>query len=147
MNRREALTALGVSAAGLTALTGGQARSAEEHKHGEHFDTCAKACADCQVACDGCFRHCADLVARGNKGHVKTMHTCVDCAECCKLAASLSARQSQMARHACECCAKCCEECATACEKFQADKHMAACAKACRDCAKACREMLKHLAG
>ena len=55
------------------------------------------------------------------------------------------ARHSPFAAHACECCIKCTEACATACEKFPDDKHMAACAKACRDCAKACKEMLGHL--
>src|ERR1700676_3143155 len=60
------------------------------HVH-EHFDKCAKACADCQLSCDSCFNHCAALVAKGDKDHVKTMHTCVDCAECCKLAATLTA--------------------------------------------------------
>jgi hypothetical protein len=145
MDRRKAMMALGASAAGLTALAGGEARADDDHMHHEHFDKCAKLCADCQVACDGCFHHCAELVAKGDKDHVKTMHTCVDCAECCKLAATLSARHSPFAKAACECCAKCNDECAAACEKFKDDKHMAACAKACRDCAKACREMIKHL--
>ncbi len=147
MNRREVLTVLGATAAGLTALaTGKEARADEGHAGHEQFDKCAKACSDCQVSCDSCFHHCATLVAKGDKEHDKTMHTCVDCAECCKLAASLTARHSPFAKDACECCAKCCDGCAAACEKFPDDKHMAACAKSCRDCAKACREMIKHLA-
>lgn len=123
----------------------GMGVQAADDKHHEPFMKCAKACADCQVQCDGCFRHCADLVAKGMVDHVKTLHTCVDCAECCKLAASLSARQSPFAVPACECCAKCCDECAAACEKFPDDNHMADCAKSCRDCAKACRTMIEHL--
>ena len=118
----------------------------KDHPHGEHFAACAKVCADCQLHCDMCFHHCATLLAEGNKEHAKTMHACVDCAECCKLAATLSARNSPFATAACECCAKCNDECATACEKFPDDKHMAMCAKSCRDCAKACREMIKHMA-
>ena len=146
VSRRNALSAL-LGSAAVVAMTTSQAKAeADDHPHSEHFTKCAKACADCQVSCDSCFHHCAVLVAKGDKDHVKTMHTCVDCAECCKLAATLSARSSPFAKHACECCAKCNDECATACEKFKDDKHMAACAKACRDCAKACRAMIKHLA-
>ena len=132
--------------AGAT-LTGAVAKAEDkDHPHGEHFAACAKACGDCQLHCDACFHHCATLLTAGSKDHAKSMHACVDCAECCKLAATLSARQSPFAAAACECCAKCNDECATACEKFPDDKHMAACAKACRECAKACRDMIKHLA-
>jgi hypothetical protein len=145
MDRRKALTALGASVAGFAVLAGGEARAADDHKHDEHFDKCAKACASCQLACDSCFHHCLELLASGKKEHKATVHTCVDCADACKHAATLVARHSPMAKHACECCAKCCDDCAAACEKFPDDKHMAACAKECRDCAKACREMIKHL--
>ena len=147
MNRRNVLGALTASAAGLAALGGGGiAFAAEGSEHEAHFEKCAKACADCQVQCDSCFHHCAEMVGKGDKDHAKCMHACVDCADCCKLAATLSARNSPFAAAACECCAKCNDECAAACEKFPDDKHMAACAKSCRDCAKACREMIKHLA-
>ena len=116
-----------------------------QHEHAEHFMKCAKACADCQLQCDSCFKHCLTLLAEGKKEHAKTAQLCADCGECCKLAATLSARQSALAGPACECCAKCCDECAAACEKHPDDKHMAQCAKACRDCAKVCRDMLKSL--
>jgi hypothetical protein len=115
------------------------------HKHHGAFAACAKACADCQLQCDSCFEHCAGLVEGGQKDHAASMHTCIDCAECCGLAAHLTARSSSFAHHACDCCAKCCDECAAACAKFPDDEHMAACAKSCQDCAKACREMLEHL--
>ena len=146
MNRRKILGALSAFAIGLAALAMGvKGIASEGQEHDAHFEKCAKACADCQIHCDSCFHHCAELVAKGNKDHAKTMHACVDCAECCKLAATLSARHSPYAKHACECCAKCNDECAAACEKFADDKHMAACAKSCRDCAKECRAMIKHL--
>jgi hypothetical protein len=150
VTRRNALSALLGSAAAV-AVTATQVRAEDkaevkDHPHNEHFAACAKACADCQQHCDMCFHHCATLLAEGKKEHAKTMHACVDCADCCKLAATLSARNSPFAKYACECCAKCNDECAAGCEKFPDDKHMAACAKSCRDCAKACREMIKHLA-
>ena len=129
---------------GFAALCGSQARGQQPSAHHEHFVQCAKVCADCQVACDSCFHHCAALVAKGGKEHVKTMHACVDCAEYCALAAKLSARQSTFAVTACDGCAKTCDACATECEKFKDDKHMADCAKSCRDCAKSCRTMIEH---
>ena len=147
MNRREVWGALSALVVGLANLAvGANAFADEGHEQAMPFEVCAKACADCQTQCDSCFDHCAVLVAKGDKDHVKSMRACVDCAECCKLAATLCARHSPFAAAACECCAKCNDECASACEKFPDDKHMAMCAKSCRDCAKACREMIKHLA-
>jgi hypothetical protein len=108
----------------------------------QYIEQRALACAACQTQCDACFEHCAELLVEGDKDRAKSMQTCVDCAECCKLAATQSARQSPFAAAACECCAKCC--CAMACGRFPDDKHMSACAKACREGAKACREMIKH---
>ncbi len=142
MSRPVYLTIAMLTAAALALL--GPAAPADE-EHSEHFMACAKACADCQLQCDSCFKHCLSLLAEGKKEHAKTAQLCPDCGACCKLAATLSARQSPLAGHACECCAKCCDECAAACQKYPDDKHMAQCAKSCRDCAKACREMLRGL--
>lgn len=133
-------------AVAATAFLNGTNVQADDQKHHEHFLKCAKACADCQVQCDSCFQHCANLAVQGDKSHVATMRTCLGCAEVCKLAASLTARGNPFAKEACECCGKCCEACAKACEKFPDDKHMAECAKSCRECAKACTEMIEHLA-
>jgi hypothetical protein len=145
MVRQDVLGMLGAALIVFAAGGGGQARADDPHAHDEHFAACAKACGDCQQMCDMCFRHCAGLLADGKKEHAKTMQACVDCAECCSLAARLTARGSPFAAAACECCARCNDDCAAACEKFPDDKHMADCAKACRDCAKACRDMVKHL--
>ena len=134
----------GLALAGLLVLGAGAVAPAEE-KHAEHFTKCANACADCQVQCDSCFKHCLTLLADGKKEHARAAQLCADCGECCKACATLCARQSPLARPMLECCAKCCDDCAAECEKFPDDKHMAACAKSCRDCAKECREMLKHL--
>ena len=138
----QAAVALAVLCLSLSAQAFGADK--EDGHHG-HMMKCAKVCADCQLQCDSCFTHCRILLTEGKKDHAKTVQTCADCGECCKLAATLTARNSPFSAAACECCAKCCDECATACEKFADDKHMAECAKSCRDCAKACREMLEHL--
>jgi hypothetical protein len=108
------------------------------------YMTCARACADCQLQCDSCYKHCLGLMAHG-KEHAKTAEFCNDCAECCKLGATLSARRSPLAGHACDGCAKCCDECAAACEKMAGDEIMARCAKECRACAKACRDMVQQV--
>lgn len=111
------------------------------------YMACARACADCQLRCDSCFKHCLGLMAAGHKEHSRSAELCADCAECCKLASSLTARKSRLASHACECCAKCCDECATQCEKFPGDDSMKQCASECRACAKACRDMVVQLTG
>jgi hypothetical protein len=112
-------------------------------EHHGHFMTCAKACNDCALQCDSCYHHCMHKVTAGEKDHAKSMRLCVDCAEFCRLSATLSARESSLALYACESCAKACDDCAASCESFKDDKHMAECARSCRDCAKACREMVK----
>jgi hypothetical protein len=48
--------------------------------HSETLDHCAKACNDCQRSCDAFATHCAHLVAQGAKEHIRTLHTCQDCA-------------------------------------------------------------------
>ena len=87
MNRRDALTTMGVTAAGLATLSTAATAAAQEKKddHHAHFAACAKACADCQLQCDMCFAHCKGLLAAGKKEHETTPSICVDCAECCKL--------------------------------------------------------------
>jgi hypothetical protein len=134
-------------AAGLVGAVGTAGTSApgarEGGDHQAHFMACAKACADCSVQCDSCYQHCTHKVIGGSKEHAKSMELCVDCAEVCRLGATLAGRHSKLAVPACEFCAKTCDECASACEAFKDDKHMTDCAKACHDCAKACREMVK----
>lgn len=127
----------------MLAVANGKGEAGRE-PHAEHLLKCAKTCADCQVECDACFKHCHTLLAQGKKEHAKTAQMCADCAECCKACATLCARQSPLARHMLICCAQCCDDCAAQCETVPSDKHMAACAKTCRDCAKECRAMLKH---
>ena len=145
MNRRELITHLMLSVMSFGMLAVVRPVAAADSDHHAHFMACAKACGSCQIECDMCFTHCKNLLAQGQKEHAVTTQLCVDCGDCCKLAASLTARMSPLSAEACDCCAKCCDKCAAECEKFKDDKHMAACAKSCRDCAKACRDMLLQL--
>ena len=36
------------------------------------YMNCARACADCQLQCDSCYKHCLGLVAGGAKQHART---------------------------------------------------------------------------
>lgn len=145
----------GLKLLGLVAVLGflaGGARAADDkpdvkphEKHAEHFHHCAKECAACMLACESCARHCAHLVAEGQKEHMRTLGTCSDCSEFCAAAGRIVSHRGPMSVAVCEACTKACDTCASACEQFPHDEHMKHCAKACRDCAKACREMLKHV--
>jgi len=148
MNRRE-FTAAGLSA-GATAAVAGIARAQNagdiEH-HAEHDDmlqACAKACSDCQRACDMCTTHCAHQVHAGKKEHITTLATCQDCADFCVAAAQIVARGGPFSSTICGACAEACAKCGKECEKFPDDKHMKMCADECRKCEKACRDMVKH---
>jgi len=114
-----------------------------QQKHAEHFAKCAKVCADCQLECDACTKHCMTLTAEGKKQHAKMAQLCADCGDCCKLCSALCAREGPLSRYMLECCVKCCDDCAAGCGKFPDDRRMAACAKLCQDCAKECRAMIK----
>jgi hypothetical protein len=146
VTRRLAFGGLAVNMAALLFMgTAKPALGQQAPDHSAHFLKCAKMCTDCQIQCDSCFAHCKDLVTQGKKEYASTMELCVDCGECCKLAAALSARKSPLAADACECCMKACNQCAAACEKYPNDQHMADCAKSCRACAASCKEMVQHL--
>jgi len=149
MNRHPMLAGLSLLAVALL-LLGSPALAAEEKekpaadKHGAHFDACAKACAMCMRECESCAHHCAHQAAEGKKEHLRTLGTCVDCAEFCAAAAKIVSHRGPMSGTICEACAKACDVCGAACEKFPDDAHMKRCAQACRDCEKACKEMLSH---
>jgi hypothetical protein len=148
MNRRQVLGSVGAAAFTLGTLRISQAQETQVARavdeHAGHFDSCAKACADCQVMCQSCHHHCGELVAGGKKEHVKTMMLCSDCGDICAVAANISARHGTLSALICEACAKACDECGKACAQFSEDAHMKKCAEECKKCAAACREMLKH---
>ncbi len=115
-------------------------------EHDAVLQACAKACSDCQRACDTCTTHCTHMLHEGKHEHLTTLMSCQDCATVCTAAAQIIARGGPQSVLICECCAKACDQCGTACEKFPDDKHMQACAEECRKCEKACKAMPKHFA-
>jgi hypothetical protein len=140
---------VGLTAAGLTALQATLLRrsalGADDVKHTEHdaaHQDCAQACSDCQRECDTCATHCAHQLHAGKGEHMTTLSTCLDCADVCGAASHIVARGGPFSALVCGACADACAKCATECEKFKDDDHMAKCAKECRDCEKACRAML-----
>jgi Domain of Unknown Function (DUF326) len=147
MNRRKLLRVLGASILVIMALAAYSFGLVEQgsHNHSGSTEACAKACADCLLACESCSDHCARLVASGKKDHLTTLQTCADCAELCGAAAKIVSRNGPLMMTVCEACARACDICGAACEKKPDDKHMQECAKACRDCAKACRQMIQQV--
>jgi hypothetical protein len=61
-------------AAALTTvvLVSGRSSARGVDDHAEHMMKCAKVCAECQVDCDSCFKHCLTLLADGKKEHAQT---------------------------------------------------------------------------
>jgi hypothetical protein len=109
------------------------------------LQACAKACSDCQRACDLCATHCANMLHEGKKEHLKTLATCRDCATMCSAAAEIVARNGPFSALIAEACARACGHCAEACEAFPDDEHMKFCAEECRKCEKACNDLVKQM--
>jgi len=122
-----------------------------QEKKADHLEqhaimkSCAKACSDCQRACDACTAHCTHMLHEGKKEHLTTLTTCQDCATVCSAAAQIVARGGPFSSTICTACAEACSACAKECEKFPADKHMKTCAEECRACETACKAMVKHI--
>lgn len=114
-------------------------------QHGELYGKCAKACAECQLVCDDCARHCAGALHEGKKEHYATLQATEDCATICAAASRIVSRGGPSSARICMVCAEVCASCAKECERFPDDKHMAACAVECRACEKACASMVKSL--
>ena len=82
-----AIAAAAVSRATAFAEDRSSSKGGDAH-HGA-FRRCAEACGDCQQECDACASHCVDKLANGQKGHLQTLQTCLDCAAFCAAAARI----------------------------------------------------------
>lgn len=149
MDRRELLGMVGVSALGLTAMS---AKADDKSSAGHccelsqtHKD-CLEACNECATACDVTFHHCYMQLAEGKKEHAKALHLAADCAEFCRLSASLIAKQSTLMAHSCRACAEACKNTAAEVDRF--DSHeMKDAVKKLRKCEESCRDMVAKMAG
>jgi len=144
MHRRECLSVLGATAAGLAAVSATSAQAQHSAQLDKVHEECYDACAECAKSCDMMFHHCARLLAEGKKEHARPMHMAADCAEFCKLSATMIARHSPLMVHSCQACAEACKACASACSKFDSAE-MKACAETCKKCEESCREMVKAM--
>lgn len=90
----------------------------------------------CIAACNFCASSCLQ------EEDVQMMANCIrydmDCADVCRTAAVLLARDSKHVKHLLQECIELCDACAAECGKHEHD-HCQACAIACRECAEACR--------
>jgi hypothetical protein len=149
LQRRVLQFAAVVLMTGLLVPSGQAGGDKDKGKEGGHhhamFQKCAKACNDCQRMCDACSHHCAHLIAEGKKEHMKTLHSCQDCAAICAVSAQISARGGPYAGLICKTCAEACKRCGEACDKVSDDKMMKECADECRRCEKTCMEMVEHI--
>lgn len=146
MMRREMLSVLGISAAGLVAANGSNALAVEQGHHDQAHADCLKACQDCSRECNETFHHCYEQLAQGKKEHAKALHLAADCAKFCNLSADLVASMSPLMVYACASCAEACKACAAECDKFDSPQ-MKECGKACRTCEASCRAMVKAMGG
>jgi hypothetical protein len=96
------------------------------------LNNCATECSHCAMACLG-------------EEDVKMLTACIkldiDCAEVCRLTASLLSRGSEHGIHLLKECAELCDACAEECDKHSHMEHCKRCAFVCRDCAEECSAM------
>ena len=94
---------------------------------------------NCATECGHCATACLD------ESDVKMMARCIkldiDCADVCRLTASLLSRGSEHGHHLLKECAEICDACAEECEKHSHMDHCRECAKVCRHCAEECRQV------
>ena len=105
----------------------------------EKMQACIKDCLACATVCEQSITHC---LRKGGK-HAAPEHIQLlsDCAEMCRMSATMMARGSRFHARHCALCADVCKACEESCEEFGNDAQMKACADACRTCHEACREM------
>lgn len=102
------------------------------------YQSCIEACAECANACDMCAAACLGEEMVGPMTRCIALD--VDCAQYCRLAAGMMARESEATGLVCQTCAELCTMCGDECAKHRAT-HCQDCAAACRRCADACRQM------
>ncbi len=95
---------------------------------------------NCAIECNHCATACLE------EQDVQMLSTCIkldlDCADICKVTATLLARDSVHGKHLLKECAEICNACAEECEKHaHHHEHCKRCAEACRSCAEACTSM------
>lgn len=95
---------------------------------------------ECAATCDYCFSACL------NEENVMMMTRCIEldreCADICRLTASILSRDSENKESYLKLCAEVCEACGDECGKHDND-HCRKCSKMCKECAEACGKFLE----
>ncbi|WP_043311726.1 four-helix bundle copper-binding protein [Pseudomonas sp. ML96] len=104
----------------------------------QRYASCIQACSACAIACETCAAAC---LKEADVQHLATCISCdIECADLCRLAERLMARDSPLADEICRLCAIACQACAEACGKHQHD-HCQQCAQACQRCVVECEAL------
>lgn len=94
---------------------------------------------NCATTCDHCATACLE------EPDVQQLTRCIkldqDCADICRLTATLLSRASEHGHHLLRECAEICEACARECDKHAHMEHCRQCAEVCHRCAEACSHM------
>lgn len=101
----------------------------EQHRYSEHvatYNSCADACEHCAAEC----------LMEKNAEHYRCIQLCLDCADLCRLTATLMLRGSEYATASSHLCRVACLACADECAAHESD-HCQQCARACQACADA----------
>jgi hypothetical protein len=90
---------------------------------------------NCATQCDICYRACLEEKEAAHL--IKCIGLDRECADLCRLTASLLVRGAERIDKYLKLCAEVCTACAEECEKHKHD-HCQKCAHLCRSCAEAC---------
>jgi hypothetical protein len=101
--------------------------------HEELVNTLMNCAATCEYCATACLK----------EEDIDMMRNCImldrDCADICRLTATLLSRNSDNTDRILEVCAEVCQKCADECKHHEHD-HCQDCARVCSDCAEACME-------
>lgn len=93
--------------------------------------------AECAATCEMCYTACL------NEDDVTMMARCIEldreCADICRLTASILTRDSENKEKYVQLCAEICAACADECGKHD-HEHCRKCSTMCEECAAACRK-------
>ena len=109
----------------------------------EKFQKQINALFECATMCEHCSSSCLE------EEDVKMMAGCIrldrDCADICRLTATLLSRGSEHGIHLLKECIEVCESCAKECKKYTRMQHCKQCAEACDKCVDVCSEMIVNI--
>lgn len=105
---------------------------------GQQYQACIDACLTCAQACEMCASAC---LCEQNVGELtRCIRMNQDCATLCLAAATIMARDGEIAEILCRLCADVCDACGAECARYSM-AHCQTCARACKACADECRKM------